>query len=36
MKKGKAQAKKSAADKPKVATVKSVKPAKMAHRTKPE
>jgi hypothetical protein len=35
VKKGKSQAKKPAADKPKAANVKAVKPAKMAHRPKP-
>lgn len=36
MKKGKSQAKKPAADKPKAVNVKAAKPAKMAHRPKPQ
>lgn len=36
MQKGKSQAKKPAANKAKVANVKSAKPAKMAHRPKPQ
>jgi hypothetical protein len=36
MKKAKSPAKKPAADKPNTVTVKAVKPAKMAHRPKPQ